>query len=215
MHGAFWIERWERNQIGFHQDTVNQTLIAHEQLFLGHTPHRVLVPLCGKSVDLPWLCSRGHEVVGADLSERAIRALLAEHRIPFRAWDDGPFRKFVAPRLELWCGDWFDLDPERVGPVDRVWDRAAMIALPETMRGRYVDTVKRLAPGATLLLSAIEYDPTVMDGPPFPVSPAEVRARYGADRVELLTEADVLDLEPRWRAAGHTWFRAWSALVRV
>lgn len=215
MNGAFWIERWERNQIGFHQAEPNESLVRHAGRFLGGAPHRVLVPLCGKSVDLPWLCALGHEAVGVELSERAVRALLAENRIPFRCWDEGPFRRFVAPKLELWCGDWFALDPERLGPVDRVWDRAAMIAMPEELRGPYVAQLKRLAPGATMLLSGITYDPSVMQGPPFPVPVAEARERYGADRVELLAEADVLEREPRWKAAGHTWFRAWDALVHL
>ena len=59
MELDFWLERWNNNQIGFHQPQVNPYLIY----FYGEkgpSPEqreklKVFVPLCGKSKDLLWL----------------------------------------------------------------------------------------------------------------------------------------------------------------
>ncbi len=45
---------------------------------------RVLVPLCGKSVDLLWLVGQGCDVTGVELSEIAVRAFFAEAGIRLR-----------------------------------------------------------------------------------------------------------------------------------
>ena len=50
MKAAFWHERWEANQLGFHQDEVNPQLVRYwPQLSLG-TEAAVFVPLCGNCV---------------------------------------------------------------------------------------------------------------------------------------------------------------------
>ena len=42
----------------------------------------MLVSMCGKSVDVPWLCSRGHSVTATELSPIAVGQLFKEHSIP-------------------------------------------------------------------------------------------------------------------------------------
>ena len=66
MRPESWLERWQEGRIGFHRADENPRLVQHHQRVLGDTI-RVLVPLCGKSVDLEWLVVRGHEVVGIEL----------------------------------------------------------------------------------------------------------------------------------------------------
>ena len=65
MKPEFWKERWVRGEIGFHQAEVEPGLVTH---LGGLAPTRVLVPLCGKSLDLAWLATQGHQVVGVELS---------------------------------------------------------------------------------------------------------------------------------------------------
>ena len=73
MHPEFWLERWQQNQIGFHQARVNPYLQQFwPQLGIAQTG-RVFVPLCGKSSDMLWLRAQGHEVVGVEFSELAVR----------------------------------------------------------------------------------------------------------------------------------------------
>ena len=208
MDRDLWLERWEQGQTRFHRSEPSAALVANEDRFLGGGPHRVLVPLCGKSVDLPWLVSRGHTAIGVELAEKAVRALFDEHGLapiveqPI-VEQDGPFLRFVAGPLTVHCGDVFALDRSRVGPVDRIWDRAALIALPPDLRVRYAARLRELAPGATMLLETLHYDPTRMSGPPFSVSLDEVQALYGS--FELLDERDIRDEEERWTA--HDWVR--------
>ena len=99
------------------------------------------------------------------------------------------------------------------GAADLVWDRAAMVALPPAMRPRYVAKVKELAAGGSLLLSTFTYDEAVMSGPPFSLSDDEVRKAY--PEIELLSEVDVLDAQPRFKERGHQYLlqRAWLASV--
>src|SRR5690606_40305132 len=51
MHEDFWRARWQRNEIGFHLTQVNPWLQRHWEAAAGA---RVLVPLCGKSLDMAW-----------------------------------------------------------------------------------------------------------------------------------------------------------------
>ena len=74
MHEAFWQDRWARSQIGFHQEKVNGYLRRHWSALGLPAQATVLVPLCGKSLDLAWLAEQGHAVIGVELAERAVLA---------------------------------------------------------------------------------------------------------------------------------------------
>jgi thiopurine S-methyltransferase len=52
MDKDFWLERWERKEIGFHQNEINPYLIQYwQELNINHGGE-VFVPLCGKSLDM-------------------------------------------------------------------------------------------------------------------------------------------------------------------
>lgn len=214
-----WIERWKEGRTNFHLSAVNPQLVRLADRFLAGGPHRVLVPLCGKTLDLAWLVDRGHEVAGAELSEIAVRAIFDDAgQAP--VVEGGEPALWRAPGLAVFLGDFFALEPGRLaaalgGPPTRVWDRAAMIALPPELRGRYVDHLRRLAaPGAVVLLDTLTYDAARMPGPPFSVSPDEVRERYAGASVELLETADLV-IEDRWKALGHEWMRRHLFLITL
>lgn len=204
MELDFWLARWEGGQIGFHRNVPSPELVAHEGEFLGTGPHRVLVPLCGKSVDLAWLRARGHEVVGAELAEQAVRAFFDEQGLVPIVTVEAPFLRFAADGIIVWCGDLFALAPAQVGAIDRVWDRAALIALPPELRIRYAAQLATLAPGAIVLLSTLDYGPGETTGPPFAVPQAEIARLYGRG-VRTLAEEDLLTEESRWATGGHAW----------
>ena len=68
MNTEFWLEIWEKNKIGFHQQEINSHLKSYWQ-HLNVTPNcRVFVPLCGKTRDILWLCGQGHSVLGVEIS---------------------------------------------------------------------------------------------------------------------------------------------------
>ncbi|MBC7692223.1 MAG: thiopurine S-methyltransferase, partial [Methylotenera sp.] len=134
MKKDFWLKRWAQSEIGWHQTEVEPALI---QWASGRRPGRILVPFCGKSLDLIWLKSQGHEVIGVELSELALKKFFSENAIASAQSSEGRFTVHRADGLTLFNGDFFDLTPEQLGSVDAVYDRAALIAQPPEMRNRY------------------------------------------------------------------------------
>jgi thiopurine S-methyltransferase len=193
MNREFWLNRWMENRIGFHRTEVNRALTRFWPK-LSDSPGRTLVPMCGKSVDLVWLAERGHEVVGVDISEIAARSFAAEQG--------------TRTNVRFVVGDFFDLDPAKLGKFDLVYDRAALIALPAERRPAYVLQLERfLKPNGKMLLITLEYDPQQMSGPPFTVPEPEVRALLDGWSVEKFDEYDCLEDEPHFKSRGVTWMK--------
>ena len=46
-------------------------------------PLSILVTMCGKTLDLLWLCSRGHSVTGIELSSVAVDEFFKENSVPY------------------------------------------------------------------------------------------------------------------------------------
>lgn len=180
MDPSFWHARWEAGRIGFHHDAVNPYLVDHLPCLELRAGARVLVPLCGKSVDLGWLADRGLEPVGVELSRLAVDAVFAERGVrPRRETRADGAERFVGGGVEVWCGDFLALDARHGGRFDALWDRAALIALPAAWRPGYVEQCAALMrPGARGLVVTLRYDPAEMDGPPFAVAPEDVEALY-------------------------------------
>ena len=185
-----WHARWREGRIGFHEGAPNALLVRFLDR-LGLAPGgRIFLPLCGKAEDLSWLRAGGYDVAGCDLSRFALDQVFAREGLP-PVVTDGAVTRIEAERLTLFEGDFFDLETPTLGPVDALFDRAAMVALPEEMRGDYVRHLSDLAGPAPILLVTFDYDPARMEGPPFAVTAAEVDARYGATH-----EVERLSSEP-------------------
>ncbi|WP_025857863.1 thiopurine S-methyltransferase [Pseudomonas sp. CHM02] len=194
MEPKFWQERWARNQIGFHLPEVNPYLQRHwPQLALAEDA-QVLVPLCGKSLDLIWLASRGLRVLGVELSEQAVEAFFSEQNLVPRITRQGAFTVYQADRVEVWCGDFFALDADVLAGCTALYDRAALIALPPLMRARYAEHLNSLLPpGCQGLLITLDYDQAQKAGPPFAVTDDEVKVLFGSEwTLEALEEQDIL-----------------------
>ncbi len=206
MDRDFWLQRWQQQQIGFHLPHVNPRLVQHAGALPSAPGQRVLVPLCGKSIDMVWLAERGLRVLGVELSALAVETFFREQGWAPRITNEGVFTRYATDNIELLCGDVFALDAERVGDVHGVYDRAAMVALPPAMRAAYAAQLSRLLPStASGLLVTFEYDEQQMQGPPFSVPDAEVHALLSpAFEVTHLAEHDVLRDEPRMRDRGLT-----------
>ena len=178
MKAAFWHQKWEAGQIGFHKSEPNPSLVRHlDDLGLAEGA-RVFLPLCGKTLDIGWLVSKGFRVAGAELSELAVQQLFEELGRSPDVTDEGPLQVYRTAGIEIFVGDIFDLSAETLGPVDAVYDRAALVALPEDMRGRYAGHVATISGRARQLLITFAYDQNLMAGPPFSVTSAEVARLY-------------------------------------
>lgn len=192
MDREFWLGKWARNEIGFHQPRPHTALERHWASLGLASSARVFVPLAGKSLDVLWLREHGHQVVAVEISERAVREFFAESGLAAKPERAGRFTRFRAEGLDFLCGDVFDLDRETLGPIAAVFDRAALVALPAPMRAAYAARMAELTdPGTRGLLVAVEYEQSQMSGPPFSVSETEVRTLYGGSHELHLLERGV------------------------
>lgn len=192
MNAEFWHQRWKNKEIQFHEQTANPLLARHIDSLNLSPGSRVFVPLCGKSLDIGWLLARGHRVVGAELSADAVEELFAELGVtPQRRSVDGLIH-FHTDGLDIFVGDIFQLRQETLGAVDAVYDRAALVALPEEMRQRYARHVTAITRSVPHLLISYEYDQSRQAGPPFAVFEAEITAHYAATHdVKLLEHEEM------------------------
>lgn len=217
MKTDFWLERWERQEIGFHQDEINPHLLSQwKELFLapGAT---VFVPLCGKSRDMLWLRQQGHVVRGVEISPIATRVFFEENGYAPRRVTDDRFEHYEADNISISCGDFFNLSRDDLKGVSAVYDRASLVALPPEMRERYANHLVKILPaGAKMLLLTFDYPQSEMSGPPFAVAPGEVEALYGdSATVRLLAQHDTLSQNPRFQQRGLSRLREGVFLVTL
>lgn len=203
MKADFWHNRWENNLTGFHLNEVNPYLKANWGALNLKSGARVFVPLCGKSLDLIWLADHGYQVVGVELSPLAVEAFFSENNLTAELQQTGELICWQSENITLYCGDFFALTSELLGPVDAVYDRASLIALPPAMRQDYAAKLTELAQSAPKLLVTLEYEQSKMDGPPFSVSETEVKSLYQANyQVKQHSAQDVLGDNEKFREKG-------------
>lgn len=204
MDSQFWHNRWHAHEIGFHLEQANPLLAKHFKR-LGLAPgSRVFIPLCGKTRDIAWLLSQGHHVAGVELVELAIVELFDELGVKPQVKTIGTIKQYSAPQLDILVGDIFLVTSSLLGPVDAVYDRAALVALPPGLRRAYTAHLTSITHARPQLLITYEYDQALMPGPPFSVDAQEVREHY--PRSKLLDAIDVPGgLKGKWPAKESTW----------
>lgn len=157
MSNQRWKAKWKADDIAFHQPQIHPHLIRFWPQLALPEGATVLVPLCGKSLDLGWLHQQGHRVIGIELSHIAIAAYFAERGLQPQRQRLGRFQRYWAGTLELWCGDLFDLRRGDLGEVAAVYDCAALTALPAASRSHYVRQLSSLlGTGGQMLLLTTE-----------------------------------------------------------
>ncbi len=174
----FWEERWSLGQTGWHNQAVNENLQRHHHVLFTEESPRILVPLCGKTLDMPWLSSQGATIVGVDLVAQALKEFINEHNLSVNETTD-TLTHYTNDRWHLIQGNIFDTTAEQIGMVDAIFDRAALVALPLDSRTKYAShCLSLLKEGGKILL--ITYDSPVADnqGPPFPVRKGTVERLY-------------------------------------
>lgn len=217
MEKQFWKEKWQAQELGFHLPFVHPILKRNLAAFDLPAGATVLLPLCGKTLDIGWLLEQGLRVIGVELSELAVSQLFESLGVSpdVSPWGDGQVWRHGA--LTVFQGDFFALTADDLGDVAMVYDRAALVALPAAMRERYAAHLLRVTQGAPQLLITFEYDQDRMDGPPFAVPAEEVERLYGGGHApDCLSRKDVIDNQPAFRERGLDRFEetAWRLTPR-
>ena len=206
MTPEFWKDRWKKNEIGFHQKSVHELLERFWPEVNAKPGASVLVPLAGKSLDMVWLAECEHDVFGIELSEIAVNDFFAERGVtPAVVEQKSGVLKMGGP-YSLWCGDFFAVPETATAHIGAVYDRASLVALPPAMRTAYAKHLMALTPkGVKVLLIALDYDPSQMSGPPYPVPRAEVFELFQPYcNVRLLEDRDVIETHPQFKSKGVT-----------
>ncbi len=192
----FWHQKWASNQIGFHLEDVNPLLIKHWQATKPQRDDKVLVPLCGKTEDLIWLAQRHDEIQGAELSKIAVRSFFAEHfYTPIVTPVSGQHELYQFDELSIYVGDFFTAP---LSKADIVYDRAALVALPESMRVQYAEHLKSLlSDKGRILLVTLDYVQEEMSGPPFNVHEDEVTRLFSGFKITRLERDEADDTHPK------------------
>jgi len=208
----FWHDKWAKNQIGFHLEDVNPLLINFWSHLSPLRDEKVLVPLCGKSEDLIWLASKHDSVTGAELSDIAVRALFAEHfYTPTVTKLDGEQTLYQFDELSVYSGDFFTAP---LAEYELIYDRAALVALPEEMRKEYVERVKALLkPSGRILLVTLDYIQDEMSGPPFSVPESEVRSLFSEYKITQLNRDIADETHPKIAKKGLSRFAEFVWLI--
>jgi len=200
----FWLNRWHLGEIGFHEDGVNPYLERFWPRTGWSKGVSVFVPLCGKSRDMIWLAAHGHPVIGVEFSAKAVADFFQENHLEAEPVGSGSHAIWRSENVTLYCGDFFELSAESLVSIQGVYDRAALIALPEALRLKYVQHLHKILPSsAVILLVVLEYPVEQMTGPPFAVFEQEIHALYGeCYQITMLHELEVIERMTHLKARG-------------
>lgn len=204
MDKEYWFQRWREGRTGWHHETVMPLLVQHWPA-LGVSPNtRVLVPFCGKSLDMIWLAGQGYRVLGVEISPLAVTQFFAENNLHPDMRETPGGLCYSVGNIEIIQGDLFDVTAETLGGCGAIYDRAAIIAQPAAQRRRYADEVyAKLPAGCRGLMITLEYPQTEMDGPPFSVDGTEIQRLFGTGwDIDPAERRDILASQPGFQEAG-------------
>ncbi len=194
-----WINRWREGRIGWHEAEGSALLRRHwPRLVRGS---RVLVPFCGKSVDLLWLAAQGLDVTGVEISDIAARAFFEENDLDYEVTTAAgmPMYKARSAPVRIYCGDFFDFDDAL---FHSLYDRGALVAVRPEDRARYIaKTDQLLESDAFRLVITLRYDQAVVSGPPYSIEDEELLG-YWPDLECVQSRNDVDTGSPKFRSAG-------------
>jgi thiopurine S-methyltransferase len=228
---SFWNARWETGATRWHKTHPHPSLQQYlDDKILSNFPGggaRVLVPLCGKSVDLKYLAQKRKvaKVVGVDGIYKAAKEFAKENPdldlTDSAAEKVGSFRRLEGLSMEFLIGDFFDVDQVATGgSFDAVWDRGALVAVKPDLRDAYVQKLGELlnSDSKVLLSTYVRPNGDVTSGPPFSIDEAEVRklfeGRPWVASVELLDSHSAIAME-KWYKAIVLYWRMGNAQEKI
>ncbi|PID33885.1 MAG: thiopurine S-methyltransferase [Thiotrichales bacterium] len=217
MEADFWHERWSKNDIGFHEKEVNPLLVQHINDLKLPKGSRIFLPLCGKTRDIAWLHSQGYDIVGIELNEQAIKQLfedlLGDQKIQPQITQIDELTLYAVENIEIYHGDFFKLSKQQLGQIDAVYDRASLVALPDIMRTKYAQHLIEITAGIPQLLITLEYDQSVINGPPFSISMPMLKSYYHTDFI--ITELNRIKEEEKLKGKVEANSVVWHLIPRT
>ncbi|XP_068093058.1 thiopurine S-methyltransferase-like isoform X2 [Hyperolius riggenbachi] len=181
-----WRKSWVARKIGFHNADIHKLLSEFlGEMINGREKLNILFPLCGKAVDMKWLADMGHNIVGVDVSEMAIKEFFEEQDVLYveeavESLPDAKLFKSTCGNISLYCCSIYDLSTSLLGKFDGIWDRGALVAVNPSDRERYVNVLlPLLKKDGRHLIVTVEYDASIHPGPPFYVPDSDIERLFG------------------------------------
>lgn len=204
MENNYWLDKWKKNDIAFHEQCVNADLITYINELNLKPGDYIFVPLCGKTKDILWLAEKGFHVIGVELSLIACNDFFTELNTKPHITKQSNFTKYQYNNIELLCGDLFNLTSFDLPNIHAVYDCKALIALPSDLRKNYVDHIVACVGTKIRILLFTRETNCQVKPPPFPVNQAEINLLYGSYfDVQLLKHTTMTDIPERLIKKGY------------
>lgn len=187
MENHYWLDKWQNNDIAFHENNINTHLKIYLEKLNLNPGDTILVPLCGKTKDMLWLAECGLQVIGIELSPIACHDFFAELNITPQITKLSHFTKYQYNNIQILCGDIFTLSNSDLPIIHAIFDCKSLIALPPNLRKKYVDHILGCTGDNIKILLLVLDTNCHTNTPPYSVNNIEVELLYGSHfKIELL-----------------------------
>ena len=198
----------QNNRDEWTNDAVDKEIFQfHDILTDSKSGLDVLLPMCGRSKLILTFAEKGHNVVGIEWSELAIRKFLEENNLDYdkKLYKIGSEKEMTVftvkgKKITLYCGDIFAFKEDNLGGFDCVFDHASIGSFDFTKvkRSTYAELIASFTrPRGRVLLSIFDYDHSEHPTLPFAVTEYEVKSLYKEhfEPPQLLHEVDATKME--------------------
>ena len=117
-------------------------MLRYSDKLLAKDPESVFVPLCGKTLDLPWLAGRTKKVVGIELVHKAVQDFFKENKLTHSIQQSGKLNLFRSDTIVLFQGDFFDLNKEQTASFDAIYDSGSLVGCVQPVRDGYGNHIR-------------------------------------------------------------------------
>ncbi|XP_065676793.1 probable thiopurine S-methyltransferase [Hydra vulgaris] len=169
----YWCNRWVNGNTGWVLPGVNPFFKSYFTVLTGGQnffEKRVLVPLCGKTPDLLWLCEQGLSVTGIEFADMPIIDFFKEMGLSYKFNEENGYKMYVCAEkdITIYQGDFFLMNVDILGGhFDFCWDINSLSAMIPDEQQIYVDKlVSFLSSDAHIILNCFEYDVALRGGNP-------------------------------------------------
>jgi len=196
-----WINCYAAGTMPWHLKDVNHFLKKYITTLTENkdvSGKRVLIPLCGKTVDMKFLYEQGLTVVGIELLDVAIQSFATENNMLLTAETKESYTIHTFDeRLKIFQGDLFQFTPDMLGGLfDFWWDCGSLTAMVNEEDHKYMQLILSLMKtNSRGLITLFQYEPSVYIGRPKSINQAKVEeildGKFEINQLACLPEDDL------------------------
>jgi thiopurine S-methyltransferase len=201
MDTQYWLNRWKTGNIGFNEPHPHRFLIKYFHFLNSSLKSKILVPLCGKSIDMIWLMQNKQTVIGVEVSDIAINQFFIENHIDYVCLRNNDLKIYKHKFGVIYNEDLFKLNAKNISDISLVYDRGCLTALrPQTIAPKYINWVKEnTCSKIKILLIVFEHNNVNATEPPFHTDSTQLMEFF---KVTLLEREHISQVKPHWVERG-------------